>query len=288
MSYHSLPGDFEVELPGPWPPCPSCGSETRVAVASRGHDRVAFCCGAMDRLDWTKDGGRRRWIAAEHFRPDGVFDGLIPDEYLRPPARRPRSMGETVDERRAHWIRHEQHACASCGATPVRDPRDRANLLYWLKAHRPALFGEVIAVVNATQPRPTLSGWFDALLGEREDLVLAIRHAVQDANLRAAPSIPPAVLAELGARWGPAMRKVATATLAFGFCAACCEAERDVIPARAELLQRHVRWNHDGSETAARADRATWAALERVLDALDLARRERRPRLSEVERAGAR
>ncbi len=274
---------IEVELPDDWPPCPQCGSTDRFASATMKHRNVGFFCAGRDehRLKWDNgDGTTGLWMPHELFWPGGRFEGLIPPHFLGNPKAKSADRRLDINERRKDWIHNEQMACASCHMPPMRDAHDRGKLLYWLKDYHGDVFADVLAFVNVAKPRPKLSTWFDALFAAHNmELLGTITERVRSSYLQAEHSIPRAVLKELWGAWDGDMRKIATGTLAFGFCRGCNNGKHARLPSRAELLRRHIQVNH-GNEVAARTDRKTWAALERVLDALDA---HRATQLSETD-----
>ncbi len=274
MSSVSEPGEFHVELPGDWPPCPTCASTTRVAVATIKHRNVGFFCGSLHRLDWEEDNGSTGyWVKHYHFWPGGQFEGLISHDFIGVPKAKNTDRRFDVNERRADWIHNEQRACAVCGVPAMRDWHDRKKLLFWLKEHHPDLFGEIMSVVNVMQPRPTLQNWFDGIAKGHQDVVGEINRRVQDSHLQVDHGVPKAVLNDLWGAWDVEMRRIATTTLAFGYCRPHNNGKHKRLPSREELLRRHIQLNHDGSEKAARASREQWDALQRVLDSIDAYRK---------------
>jgi hypothetical protein len=267
------PGNqFEVEFPGEWPTCPHCASRTRIAVARLRRRNVGFYCGGPDmhRLPWTTDAGSTdAWVPPEVFWPGGDFEGLLPTYYLGVPKQKDPTRRYEISARRNHFIQNEQPACARCGVPPMRDWYDRGKLLDWLRERNGSEFGDLLAVVNATQPRPKRSTWYEYLVRHHIELVVRINFRIQDSYLQPDLSIPKSVLAALWPAWSPQMRRVAVNTLAFGLCRPCSTGKTPRLPAPDQLLRCHYELNYGGAIDAAKADLATWSPLLRVLQSVE-------------------
>ncbi len=271
MAYSKLPGDFEIELPGDWPPCPICTSDTRIALATMRHRGVGFFCGGgLDQLQWEEDNGHKGlWIKHYHFWQGGRFEGLIPSHFVGVPKARDADRRFDINERRKEWIQSEQGACAGCGRPAMRDWHDRKKLLLWLKDYHPAIFNDVMEVVRVMQPPASMSTWFAELLKVRFDLTDAVGRAIKDSLLQADHGVPKAVLKHLWDSWDGPMRRAATNTLAFGYCRVDNNGKSKRLPERETLLRQHIQINWNGDERLARASSEQWDAVQRVLDSID-------------------
>lgn len=233
------------------------------------HRNIGFFCGSLDRLQWEEDNGNTGlWIKHYHFWPGGQFENVMPEHLVSVPKAKDADRRFDINERRADWIHHLQEACVVCGIPPMRDPHNGKALLYWVKSHHPNLFAELVQVINVMQPKPTFSTWVPEVSKIKAFLVAEVLRMVRDSLLQADHGIPKAVLKELWATWDRDMRKVATNTLAFGYCRPHNNGKSKRLPSREELLRLHIQINFDAKEELARAD-STWKPIQRVLDSID-------------------
>ena len=270
MSNAKLPGDFEVELPGEWPPCPTCDSVVRTARATLQHRHIGFFCGRSHRQNWVEDNGDAGlWIKHYHFWPGGDFEGLIPSHMVSVPKAADADRRFDINERRKDWIHTEQRACVVCDVSPMRDWHDRKKLLFWLKDHHQDVFNAVMGVINVLQPKPNLSTWFGEVLKSKVEVAQWMNRTIQDSFLQADHGVPKNALKMLWDSWDGEMRRIATSTLAFGKCRPHNNGKSRRLPSRDELLRHHIQLNHGGNERLARENRPQWDALHRVLDSID-------------------